>query len=235
MDANGVATWAVIPASYRPEIQWPWVIYNHGYGQRGSDIYSDSHLRPLVESLALAGYIVIASDYRSTNCWGNAECDADIANLQDVWRAHLNLKPRPYVIGESMGGIVTWNAIAHRKLRPAAVVGIYPACSLAAMYPIGTLGYSIEAAYGFSSPGQLAIATEGYDPILDPPSDFAGFPIVMWASYADKVVARSANEDPFAAAINAAGGKVMIHTSRGNHGDSSNFDPGSVIKFFSLN
>src|SRR4051794_20489795 len=90
-DANGVSTWASIPPFYRPDIEWPWVIYDHGYGQLGSHIYSDSNLGDLVKSLASAGYIVIASDYRNINCWGNADCDDDIANLQDVWRAHLRL------------------------------------------------------------------------------------------------------------------------------------------------
>ncbi len=72
-----------------------------------------------------------------------------------------------------------------------------------------------------------------FDPILIPPSTFAGFPIVMWSSYSDQVVVRSQNEDPFANAINGTGGSVVIHRSRGEHGDPSNFDAPAVIAFFS--
>jgi pimeloyl-ACP methyl ester carboxylesterase len=235
-DANGVSTWAVLPPGYQPGVEWPWVIYNHGYGGRGSEIFAlDPKLGALVQSLAAAGYVVVASNYRNFACWGNAECDADIANLQEVWRANLNLSPKPFVIGESMGGVVTWNAIAHGFLHPRGVVGIYPACSLAAMFRVSALAPSIEEAYDFSSSSQLAVATEGYDPLVDPPTDFTAFPIVIWASYSDTTVVRKRNEDPFAEAINAAGGNVVIHTSRGNHGDASNFDPSAVLAFFSVN
>ena len=189
----------------------------------------------MFEPLVFAGYIVVASNYRNTNCWGNADCGVDIANLQNVWRANLNLAPKPYVIGESMGGIVTWNAISHGDLHPRAVVAIFPACSLAAMLPIIGLGSSIEAAYNFSSPNQLATAAAGFDPLLEPASDFTSFPIVMWASYSDTVVIRSQNEDPFATAIKAAGGNIVIHTSSGDHGDNSNYDSSAVIAFFSQN
>jgi hypothetical protein len=235
-DANGVRTWAVIPAAYAPGTRWPWVIYNHGYGQYGSDIYTGpGEPSSLVQSLVSAGYIVIATNYRNINCWGNAACGEDLVNLTKVWGASLDLAPKPYVIAESMGGIVTWNAIAHGDLHPLAVVGIYPACNLAAMYRIGALRPSIEAAYDFTSPNQLATASAGFDPMLDAPSDFTSFPIMIWASYSDDVVVRSENEDPFAAAINAAGGSVVIRTTWGQHGDASNFDASAVIEFFSRN
>ena len=37
-DANGVSTWAILPASYNPQIATPWIIYNHGFGQTISSI-----------------------------------------------------------------------------------------------------------------------------------------------------------------------------------------------------
>ena len=56
--------------------------------------------------------------------------------------------------------------------------------------------------------------------------------MLLWASYSDTTVLRTQNEDPFAAAINAAGGSVIIETSTGNHGDASNFNPQMVVDFF---
>jgi len=181
-----------------------------------------------------ANYVVIASDYKIQNCWGNAQCVTDIAAVQKSWKEHLNLTPNPYVIAESMGGIVTWNAISHNTLSPRAVVGIYPACSLSNMYGdgVGPVSLDIQNDYGFSNPSGYAAATAGYDPMMAPALDFTSFPVLMWASHSDTSVVRSKNEDPFAARVNAAGGYVVINTSHGNHGDMSNFDPQAVLDFF---
>ena len=232
-DINGVSTWAILPPSYNPRNATPWIIYDHGFGQTIGSISADPPQSDFVQALSSAGFIVVASQYRNLACWGDIECVEDIANLQSLWRSRLNLAAQPFAIGESMGGIVTWNAISHGALRPLAVVGIYPACNLAAMYADKIFVPTIETAFEFSSPAGYSAATNGYDPMQVPPSTFAGFPIQIWASYSDHVVRRSQNEDPFARAINAAGGNVIINNSRGNHGDASNFDAPAVISFFS--
>jgi pimeloyl-ACP methyl ester carboxylesterase len=233
-DANGVETYALIPPNYDPSVPSRWVLFDHGLGQTGLDISTNPCDSVVVEALLKANYVVIASDYKIQDCWGNAQCVIDIAAVQKRWKEHLNLTPYPYVIAQSMGGIVTWNAISHSALSPRAVVGIFPACSLSNMYDnaTGPFYLEIQSDYGFSSPSGYAAATAGYDPMLAPASDFTSFPILMWASYSDTVVVRSQNEDPFAAQVNAAGGHVVIKTSDGNHGDISNFDPQAVLDFF---
>lgn len=232
VDAQGVLTWAIVPQSYDARRAAPWIIYDHGFGQTIESIAADDPQRAFVQSLAAAGFVVVASEYRDLACWGNEACAEDVANLQALWRSRLNLEPKPFVIGESMGGIVTWNAISRGVLQPQAVVGIYPVCNLAAMYAKNVFAPTIQSAYGFDSPQKYSAATAGFDPMLDAPATFTGFAIEMWASRSDSVVRRSQNEDPFARAINDAGGNVTIHTSEGEHGDPSNFDAPAVIAFF---
>ena len=226
-------TWAILPASYNPKNSSPWIVYNHGFGQTISSITADPPQNFFVQALATSGFVVIASEYRNLGCWGNMECAEDVANLQGLWRSKLNLAPKPFVIAESMGGIVTWDAISHGTLKPLAAVGIYPVCNLAAMYSNRVFAPSIQAAYGFTSSAGYSAATTGFDPLLTPPIIFVRIPIQIWASYSDRIVLRSQNEDPFADAINAAGGSATIHTSQGDHGDPSNFDAPAVISFFS--
>jgi hypothetical protein len=238
LDANSTATWALIPASYRPGVPSRWVIFNHGYNESGQGITNEGGHQTLTNALVQAGYVVIASDYASSNCMGNHQCVIDVGLLQKLWSQYLDLTPRPYAIGESMGGIVTWNAIANGTLHPRAVVGIYPICNLAAVYADSTNSYlqtAITASYAITNINPYAIATSGYNPMLDPMTDFTSFPILMWSSYSDVTVYRTTNEDPFAAAINAAGGNAVIHTSTGTHRDISNFDPPAVVDFFNAN
>src|SRR5690348_6997722 len=225
-DSNGVATYGIVPPTYSPSVPSRWVLFDHGSGQSGLDISTNACDATLVNALVRANYVVIASDYKIQNCWGNAQCVTDIAAVQNSWKEHLNLTPNPYVIAQSMGGMVTWNAISHGALTPRAVVGIFPACSLSNMYDDGSGPFSvtIQNDYGFSDASSYATATAEYDPMLAPASDFASFPILMWASYLDTLVPRSQNEDPFADRVNAAGGDVIMKTSTGGHGDPSNFD-----------
>jgi pimeloyl-ACP methyl ester carboxylesterase len=232
-DANGVATWAILPPSYNPQIANPWIIYNHGIGQSIASVAASPPQSNFVHSLTTAGFVVIASNYRDLACWGNQECVEDISNLQTLWRSRLNLSPRPFVIGESMGGIVTWNAISHGALKPMAVVGIYPVCNLKSVYSERAFVPTIQTAYDFALSSGYSAATKGFDPMLASPSTFVVFPIQIWASYRDHSVFRSQNADAFAQAINAAGGTVTVNTSRGRHGDPSNFDAAAVIAFFS--
>ena len=232
-DANGVPTLAILPGSYDASKPFPWIIYDHGFGQTINAITAQPPQSTYVQALVAAGYVVIASEYRELDCWGDMECAEDIANLQTLWHSLLNLAPQPFVIGESMGGMVTWNAISHGTLQPLAVVGIYPACNLADMYTNLVFMPIIQSDYGFDSSQGYSTATAGFDPLLAPPDQFTSFPILMWSSYGDTVVVRSRNEDPFAAAINAAGGQVTIRSSVGDHGDLSNFDVDAVLMFFS--
>jgi fermentation-respiration switch protein FrsA (DUF1100 family) len=234
-DANGVATWAIVPNSYDSSKAFPWIIYNHGFGETIGSITLNAPQNNFVQSLAAAGFVVVASEYRDPACWGDMECAEDIANLQVLWHSLLSLTPQPYVIGESMGGVVTWNAILLNTVKPLAVVGIYPVCSLANMYTKAEFAPTIQSAYGFDSPGEYSKATAGFDPLLAPPHVFTSFPIMIWASYSDHTVSRSKNEDPFSAAINAAGGNVVVRASYGDHGDPSNFNAPAVISFFSSN
>ena len=47
-----------------------WILYNHGLGQSGRDISTNSHDRCLVNALVEAGYVVIASDYKRPKLLG---------------------------------------------------------------------------------------------------------------------------------------------------------------------
>lgn len=232
IDIGTVKTYAWIPLSYRKDIQSPWVLFNHGSSQSALDLANTPNDKLILTALLSAGYVVIASDYTDEFCWGNPQCVDDDANVVQQWKLLLNITSRPYVLAESMGGIVTWNSIFYGAINPRAVAAIYPVCSLANLYSNPVFTPYIQNAYGFTRAKEYPTATAGYDPMLDPPAAFTGFPILMWSSYSDVTVTRAQNEDPFAAAINAAGGSAVINTSTGVHGDVSNFDPKAVVDFF---
>lgn len=234
VDRNGVTLNLVLPANFDPSRTYPWVIFNHGAGQLGSAIATgDPNTQGLAAALSAAGYVVVSSNYRTQNCWGNQACVEDIRNLYDAFTQKLHLEARPFVIGTSMGGIVSWNAIIHGDFVPQAVVGIFPACNLPDMYNNPSFARDIQKDYGFTNRSNFAIATKGFDPVgsenLEP---LTKFPILMWSSYGDQAVKKTANADLLASKVNALGGSASVITTTGDHGDISNFQPDALVNFF---
>ena len=179
-----------------------------------------------------AGYVVIGMTNTVQNCYGNAQCNADVAALVEPYQSKLSLEARPYVVADSMGGLTVLNAIPAGVIQPKAVVGWCINTDLGWDYAFGGAAVPIRVDYNISASAPYAEATAGYDPMLQGGGVYAATPFALWGSYADTVVSRSANTDRFADMVNAAGGSVVVHTSSGEHLDSSNFDPTAVVAFF---
>jgi len=104
--SGNVATWALIPPSYRVGVQSPWVIYVHGYGGSPADMWTLTGPEAQAQALLNAGYVVIGTYYSNQDCWGNASCTADIATVISQYRQYLNLAPQPYGLIGSMGELL---------------------------------------------------------------------------------------------------------------------------------
>ena len=64
------------------------MLYFHGYNQDASTIREGDYGK--VEAALLdAGYVVIAMTNTVQNCYGNAQCNADIARLVMLYRSRM--------------------------------------------------------------------------------------------------------------------------------------------------
>ena len=208
-----------------------WVLYVHGYNQDASTILGGEYGEVEV-ALLQAGYIVIGMTNTIQNCYGNGQCNADVAAVLNLYQGKLSLESQPYIVVDSMGGFTLLNAVSAGVIQPKAVVGWCINTDLAWDYAYGGAATPITLDYGISSGNPYAVATAGFDPMLQAGAAFATTPSELWASYSDTVVSRAANTDRFAARVNASGGNVLVYTSSGDHLDSSNFDPAAVLAFF---
>lgn len=237
-DANGTPVHGMLPPNFDITKIYQWVIFDHGYGQPGTAIFDDPQLSLVTNALSQAGYVVVSSDYSVEECWGNASCVDDAAALYTVFMKTLNLDAKPFVLGQSMGGLVMWNSILHKAFTAKAAAGIYPACNLLDMYENGQTVFhqNIEDDFFFTGDANFLAATKGYDPVgSESLTPMANVPAIIWSSYGDKVVRRLANEDEFAAGVSKVGGSVTMITTVGDHGDNSNFDPPTLVEFFNKN
>lgn len=224
-------TLAMIPATYRQGTLNPWVLYLHGFNQDANTMLTGGY-GEVAALLVKSGYVVIGMTNTTQNCYGNAQCSVDVAAVSAIYQSALTLQRRPYVLADSMGGFTALNAISARAIVPRAVVGWCINTDLDWDYVSGGAAAPVTADYDISAAQPYAVATAGYDPMLQSSSAYATIPFALWSSYSDTVVSRAVNTDRFAAMINQGGGSVVVHTSSGEHLDASNFDPAAVLAFF---
>jgi pimeloyl-ACP methyl ester carboxylesterase len=228
---SGVQISVHLPAGYDPRITHRLAVYCHGSGGTDKDLWTYPNENTVLTALLNAGYVVMSAGYGQT-AWGNpVSVSQNVAAIQYVIDRY-NVFARPYIIGQSMGGMVGFNTVIVGGVTPAAFAGIYPASNLRYQYDHGFTA-AIEGAYGFSGDANFDSATNGYDVLNDnPPLNFRGLAIKIWHSYGDTVVPRIPNSDALKTLAEQGGASVTIVTSTGDHGDASSFDGVGIVDFF---
>jgi fermentation-respiration switch protein FrsA (DUF1100 family) len=197
------------------------VIYVHAYGETQDAIVGHTAKVPLVNALLDAGYTVAASG-SGGNAWGNP-------TALRAQRALYAAVPRQlkrhgvYLWGQSMGGSAAL-LVVDKLPDVRAWAGIYPACNVRAVRRAGRFTESIDAAY----PDRSLLARRS--PAL--PRHIEGLPMLFWASPDDTVVSTARNTTLCARKARAAGASVSVITTKGEHGDASNFDAARLVRFF---
>jgi len=196
------------------------VIYVHGAGEDAASTLTVTARAATITALVDAGYAVAGSDAHGNN-WGAPASVKDYLAL--ARRLGAEGLTRVYVLAQSMGGLAGLKLLA--AIRPVAWAGIFPVCNLRSLYG-GQYVHEIRAAYG---PGLIAALTAD-SPIV--PVGVRGLRMIFWASPADKVVSKVENTDRCAASARAGGARVQVVTTRGDHGDPSNYQPARLVAFF---
>ncbi|MEQ8196859.1 MAG: hypothetical protein ABRQ27_02455 [Clostridiaceae bacterium] len=227
---NGVDTVIYLPETYNDKVKNKYVIYVHG-ANRTATYISSAKCGDLLSKLLTDGFVVIATTGATKNSWGNPQSSIDIQDLVNYYKPTYNLEEKPYVFMQSMGGIVTMNAVAKGYLTPKAIAGVFPALNLRDMYDNGW-EWQIRNAYGFTNKSEYNGKTAGCDPMLSDFTKYKDIPFYILSSYSDTVVSTIRNRDLFKAKLLAAGGSITTVDTKGEHTDLSNYQSDNIIKFF---
>jgi len=119
--AGGAAFKIVVPTAWNGDL----VIWNHGYSL--TPIEQVTELGPLSAVQLSEGYAVAASGYQQSG-WALFQTKKDLQNLMKVFKANFHKPKRIFISGESLGGIVTDQAVETARL--GNVVGAYPMCGV---------------------------------------------------------------------------------------------------------
>lgn len=207
-----------LPANHAPGQPLPLLMFCHGAG--GNENQPWLEWPAMYRDLLGAGYGLIASFMHDRN-WGNRDALDDMIELYRYVRDRYPLGPL-VLIGNSMGGLASLNALARRELPAAAWVGMQPVCDLDAMYAAGQFITEMRAAYGSNGTDWQA-KTEGYNPMEREGWEFRGLPMRFYASPGDTVVSKAQNTDALAAKVAPYATEATVVAATGDHGNASHF------------
>lgn len=220
-EVNGQAAVLIAPVARTEKV----VVYTHGAGETVENIFRDPAKEEIFRALLNAGYALATTDARGDN-WGNPASERDYRSL--VGRLRERGLRSIYVLALSMGGFNGLQLLDHVPVR--AWAGIFPACDLGSVYDLGLYPEQIRAAYGLRRGEPAAAATRGRSPI--PVTPRPGLPMRFWASPGDRVIPKRANTDACATLARRRGARVEVTTTRGDHGDPSNYDAGAIVRLY---
>lgn len=189
-------------------------LYVGGVGET-EDAPTRDPLKREVERALLAGGYAVAASAAGNNAWGHPDAVAGYAAMVDHLRPRFG---RVVILSQSMGGLAGLNLLARRDdIRDW--YGIYPVCSLPAMWDDGRGRFAGDIRRRFGGEDFA-----GADPLALPPDAFRGKRLRLAASYEDTVVPRADHGDRLIGAV--------VVPCTGDHGDPSHFRPADVVEFF---
>lgn len=218
----------------------PLVILNHAAGFTERQFQDLPDYRTLINALLDEGYIVAASrltDNLSTgaNNWGNQAAVNANAELFDYVTDHYRVNSAQVaMLGSSMGGLVTMLAFADGRI-PLRGAALYSAVlNLRHQYDTNPfMARGIRAAYGIAEDGSDYYAkTEGHDPILRPPSNYAGFRFRFYSAPDDPLVSHDVNTEAMAALIGSLATESGVVRLAGGHGANLKITVADLLAFF---
>ena len=208
------------------------VVYHHGVGETAASLTGDSLKAGILTRLLSEGYLVASSDAAGNN-WGN-QAGLDAYSALQAYLVTNYAPSKTAIFSQSMGGCTGLLTAANGFAGLCAWFGVYPICSLSALFAsnAGTYAWQIRDAFGIASNGSdYAAKTAGFDPLLRSASQFAGLPMRFWASAADSVVVKVSNSDAMCTLVQSSKQESDVVVCSGDHGDPSHFSPQGVSDF----
>lgn len=192
------------------------VVFVHGAGQDRWALVTQRKETGVAHALSEAGFTILTAD-AGLKAWGNPASVRDYSVLIDRTKTRYHLRD-VFLMGESMGGLATMQlGLSRSDVR--AVVAWFPVCDLSTMRERGFQA-TINRAWAGRSRAAVTPVAVGDRPML------------VWASAADTVVDAATNAAVCVAEARRAGAQVTYFHTSGDHGDPSNYDPATIVEFF---
>ena len=189
------------------------ILFEHGSGETADLDVDVPPSAPTIARLVSAGYTWAESDAGFNNWGDRASLDDDLAVARWL-RAHGD--PTIDIGGDSMGGLDATQLIP--MIHPQAVFELFPVCDERTVVDeFGLLMQRADAPLRRLSPVAM--------------HDVRGLPMLFTASPQDTLVAKATNADVCAREARAAGARVREVTTRGEHGNASNWQASRLVTF----
>jgi hypothetical protein len=189
------------------------ILFEHGSGETADLDIDAAPSAPTIAALVGAGYTWAESDAGFNN-WGDRASLADDVAVARWLHAHGD--PVVDIGADSMGGLDATQLIP--LIHPQAVFELFPVCDeRTVLDEFGILMHRADAPLKRLSPVTM--------------HDVRGLPMLFTASPEDTIVPKVTNADVCTREARAAGARVQEVTTKGEHGNSSNWKASRLVSF----
>lgn len=201
----------------------------HGHGSTGEVISRTSYMMDSWQALNDAGFTIAFPDFGG-NSWANDAAMAYLVEAHRILTAECyGLDPEVYLYGISMGGGTSLTAIAKRIIPVRAAYLAHPSCDMRSRWANPATWPTLQTAYAGVEADML-----DNNPMSQPPSLFAGVPMLFTASPGDTTTPKAEHTDAFRALLGSVTPNYLI-TVTGDHMDPSHFRAQDALNFFRAN
>lgn len=208
-------TWRIqLPANHDPRVPTPLVLWLHNNSGTATNGATDARMKPLMDALSSAGYLVASAD-AGGSAWGNDASRAQYRALYEFMRERYAVSS-VVLLGVSMGGQVALNLLPRLEIpNVAAYVGVGAVASLDNLWT--SYRSSITPAFDIAANGSdYETKTAGYRPEDRAGHEFRGVPM-MFVHSPDDLTCDIAATRALAAKVAPFAPEAVVVESTGAH------------------
>lgn len=199
--------------------------------QQGQTV-TDANIALIMESLAVLGHPVIASDQGGASSWNSATARQRVTDALNFISAQTGCRAdRVLLYGDSMGSLLALSWARANLAKVAAICCALPLPDFVRTHAQGgaPIPANIEAAWGGLAAWQAGV--NAVDP-MQHLTDYEGVPIQLHYSV-DDPLALPADSIAFAAAVSSA--EAIAFSGAGGHNEAGTFDTRACVEFLHSN
>ena len=225
----------IVPASYKKQKNYKWVIYHSGGGEWGCVItHRWNEKSGIIDKLLKNDFIVCSVSVGPAH-WGNPKTGKAYKALYKYVRSNFTVSKKACLLAQSMGGLTSLPWAAKNPGTVKCLYGIYPLFDLEGIIKLKKQ-FRVSVAQAWDTTPKLIFSkVKKLNPVnmLDLAVK-SKIPVMQRHGLVDKVVLYKQNAADFAARYRTAGGNLKLITLKkyGHETYRGFFNPGEIVKFF---
>ncbi len=235
VELAAATAYIIVPASYKKQKNFKWVMYHSGGGEWGCVITHRWNEKSGIIDRLLKNDFIVCSISVGPDHWGRPETYKPYQALYEYVRNNFTVAKKVSLLAQSMGGLTALAWAAKNSGKVKGLYGIYPLFDLESILQMDELHKKKAVRAWGLNPGNSLLKLKKHNPV-----NMLGalarkrIPVMQRHGLADKVVFYEQNAAGVVRRYSELGGTAKLITLKkyGHETYRGFFNPGEIVKFF---